>query len=164
MKCKSIIAPSRPRHAGCRWRGNATYRLRVVKVLHDNSFDIAIIILEKKITQLVSFQPPQDESGMMCKPTLSAFVIIVRSSTGLRPAKSTTCDTSSSEGSMEAMMSSSSTGLYSDSYKISVAEEGRSRNGSAISRSGLSFNRAGQLTLAPEASSSTGKRHEQRYG
>lgn len=101
---------------------------------------------------------------MRCKQTLSAFVIMVRSSTGLRPAKSTTCDTSSSEGSMEAITNSSSPDIYSDGYENTVTEECWGRNGSAISGTGLSFNRAGQLTLAPETSSSTGKRHEQRYG
>lgn len=33
-------------HTACEWRGNATYRLRIVKVLHNNSFDIAIVILQ----------------------------------------------------------------------------------------------------------------------
>lgn len=143
--------------------GSATYRLRIVKVLHNNSFDIAIIILQE-IGRSKYPVIPRDESVAMCKHTLSALMIMVRSSTGLRPAKSTTCDTSSSEGSMEAIMNSSNTDLYSDSYMNSIAEEWWSQNGSAISGSGLPFNKAGQLTLAPETSSSAGKRHEQMYG
>lgn len=63
-------------------------------------------------------------------------------------------------------MDSSNTYLSSDSYMKSITEEWWSRNGSALSGSGLSLNKAGQgqLTLAPETSSSAGKRHEQMDG
>lgn len=65
---------------------------------------------------------------------------------------------------MEAILDGSNIDLDLDSYANSVAAQRWSRNGSAMSGSGLSFNKAGQLTLAPETSSPAGKRHEQRYG
>lgn len=80
------------RRGGC---GGVAYALGVVKVLHDDGLDVSIVILHP-----VSYR---NEVATKHTQTLSALMIIARSSIGLRPAKSTTCEMSSSEGSMDAM-------------------------------------------------------------
>lgn len=77
--------------------GSFAYILGVVKVLHNDGFDISIIVLHR-----LSYR---NELAIRCRQTLSAVMTRVRSSTGLRPAKSTTCEMSSSVGSTEAILS-----------------------------------------------------------
>lgn len=61
---------------------------------------------------------PAASLPLQCRHTLSALMTMARSSIGLRPAKSTTCEMSSSEGSVEAMVTDGRSQLYGGNVEI----------------------------------------------